>query len=157
MELLIAARRELARHPEITSLLGSDDRFATWIFRWRLYVDVEGSGQIAVLLREDGGWASPNNHNTARFPRMTVEIHADVPRTARLNPAMATAQDRAKAAYYALDRVLHVPQGGEIRWGDGTEQLRIVSSLRLTEPQVSQVSDGDGVARLVTAYAVTLG
>lgn len=157
MEMLVAARRELMGRPEITTLVGTSDSFSSWIFRWRLYVDVEGTSQCAIVLREDGGWASPNNHNTARFPRLTVEVYADPPRTPRLNPAMATAPDRAKAVFDVLDRVFHIPQGGQISWGDNQERLRIVSSLRLTEPQISTVSDGDGLARLSTAYAVTLG
>jgi len=157
MEMLVAARRELMRTPAVLAEVGSDDRFSAWIFRWRMYVDIEGTGQTAIVLREDGGWASPNQHNTARFPRLGVEIYADVPRTPRLNPARATAQDRAKAAFNVIDRIFHVPQGGQIRWGNEEGTLRIVSSLRLTEPQVSAPSEGDGLARLLTSYAVTLG
>lgn len=157
--LTVAARRELAITPEVTNLLGRDVTWDTYIFRWRPFVEIEGTGASMIVLSERGGWAQPNRHNTARFPLLQVEVFTDPQRATTGVPkgqpaeAHVTPEDKAGLVFQAVDRVFHVPQGGELAWSD----LRIVSSLRNTEPTTVPVPGGDGVVRLLASYAVTVG
>lgn len=157
MDLTIAARRELAATNSVTTLLGSSPEWDTWIWRWRPYVSIEGTGECGVVLSVRGGWASPNRHNTAQFPRLQVEVYADVDRNTALNPSTRTAQEKAQEVCEAIDKVFHIPQGGEVKWGNGTDDLRIVGSLRLNEPDIVDVPDGDGMVRATVNYGVNLG
>lgn len=156
MDALLAARRELAKNADLAPLLGSDAQFPLWLFRWVLQADVEGSGRAAVVLSTPSGWAAPNAHNTARFPRLEVEVYADVPRDDRLLPTVRTAQDYALAVFAVIDPVLHRVDRGGFTWGNSEGGMRIVRSVRQVEPAVEPVPDADGVARLSVAYAVSV-
>jgi len=157
-DLTIAARRELKGVNAVTSLLGSSAEWDTWIWRWRPYVSIEGTGSAGIVLSIRGGWTSPNQHNTAQFPRLQVEVYADVDRDPSLNPLSRTAEEKALAICQVVDAVFHIPQGGVLMWGNGdANDLRIVGSLRLTEPDVVEVPEGDGMVRATVSYGVNLG
>ena len=81
------AREHLVQYAPLRVLLGSGKGFPTWIFRGqddlsKPYVNMEGTGQAALLLRQDGGWTTPNRHNTMSFPRRVVERYIDPERDA---------------------------------------------------------------------------
>jgi hypothetical protein len=59
--------------------------------------------------------------------------------------------------YRLIDRVLHRPDDGGFYWGNTDGTLRIVSSSRAGEPDISDVPDGDGVVRLLVNYNIELG
>lgn len=151
-DLTTAARRVLADHEPLTSLLGSSDSWDTWIFRWRPYVTLKASGAAAIVLSERGGWATPNRHNTARFPRLQVEVYVDLPREEG-TPVSRVAEERALEICRALDEVLHVPDGRTMEWGG----LRVLGSTRQQEPQMDAVPDADGLVRVLVYYEVNLG
>lgn len=151
-DLTTAARRILAEYTPLTSLLGASDSWDTWIFRWRPYVTLKASGSAAIVLSERGGWATPNRHNTARFPRLQVEVYVDVPREEG-SPVSRIAEERALEICRAVDEVLHVPDGAAMDWAD----LRVIGSTRQSEPQVDLVPDADGLVRALAYYEICLG
>lgn len=162
MDLTLAARRYLVDHTPLNTVVGASNTFAHWVFRDRLYVSVEGTGQVAVVLAERGGWAAPNPHNTMRFPVLQVEVYADPDRAADLNPVTPAygAESKARAVFNAVDPYLHwVGRVNEQYWGGtNTEQpLRVLGCTRAAEPSVDDVPDGDGLIRLLARYNIVLG
>lgn len=153
MELVVAVVREIRANADILALLGSSSSYPSWVWREKPWEKVEGSQKSAIVISERGGWAAPNRHNTARFPRLQFEVFADPTRTAGGNPSTTEAGAKAKEIFYLLDRMFHLPQGGEVAW-QGT---RVVGSSRLEEPDVVPVPDGDGLVRLLVSYGVVLG
>lgn len=156
LDLVTATRRELAAHSSVTALLGSDARFSTWIFRWRPYVSIEGTGEASIVVSSRAGWSTANRHNTAKFPRLQIEIYADLARNNDLNPAGRTAEDLARQVFEAVDKVLHRVDSNNIQWGNTDGKLRIHSSVRSQEPTVEDVPNGDGLVRSLVFYDVAI-
>lgn len=152
-DVTIAARRYLMTGTDLKALLGSNATFSSYIFRWKLYVQLEGSGLAAVVLAQRGGWTTPNRHNTAEFPRLQTEVYVDPSRAGDQNPSNEDAETRAHIVFQQMDELLHLVDGGGYDWG-GT---RIVSSVRDSEPDIADVPGGDGMVRLLSSYAVTVG
>lgn len=123
------------------------------IFQYRLWVRMEGSEKTSVVIAHDGGWAAPNIYNTMRFPRLLLNVWADPLRDAQKNNIDPAVQRRAQNVFDVFDQQLHRTAGADVMWGT----LRILSCVRLTEPTVIEVPDGDGLIRLQAYYAVTQG
>ncbi len=125
------------------------------IFQYRPWAKIEGSSGTAIVLTADGGgWAAANMHNTLSFPRLTVNIWADPVRDGMRNVTdPGEVMRRAYAVQKIVDRFLHRTGGPEVYFGT----LRIISSVRLTEPFTYVVADGDGLVRSQTMYAITEG
>lgn len=124
------------------------------IFQYRPWVTMEGTSGTSVVLTNDGGWTGPNSYNTLRFPRLTVNIWCDPIRDSARNVTdPGEVMRRAFATFKVIDKHLHRTGGPEVMWG----QLRIIASVRLTEPTIYAVPDGDGLVRCQTIYAVTEG
>lgn len=153
-DITVAARRFLVEQPDVTSLLGSSATYKHWLFRLRPFVQIEGTGKCAMVLSRRAGWAPPNRHNTAQFPRLQVEILADDDRELGTpNPANRAAHDKAIEVFEAVDLHLHRPHGGATFFND----VRVLGSTRLGEPDVTPVPGGDGVMRLLVEYGLMLG
>jgi hypothetical protein len=115
---------------------------------------VEGSSGTAIIISSEGGWSGPNLHNTLNFPRITLNIWADPMRDHGRNAARpGEVMKRAHATYKVVDKYLHRTAGAEIYFGS----LRIIECLRLTEPVIYVVPDGDGMVRCQNFYAITEG
>lgn len=124
------------------------------VFQYRPWVDMEGSSGTCCVVSNDGGWAAPNIQNTLRFPRLAINVWADPIRDSTSNVTdPGEVMRRAYATYKAVDKHLHRTGGPEVMFG----QLRIISCVRLTEPVIYVVPDGDGLVRCQTMYAVTEG
>lgn len=125
------------------------------IFQYRTWVPMEGSASTCVVLSNEGGWAAANTHNTLRFPRLTLNVWADPIRDNNPNNVSDPGEvmRRVFAVYRVFDAYLHRTAGSEVMWG----QLRVISSVRLTEPLIFAVPDGDGLVRCQVTYAVTEG
>ncbi len=119
-----------------------------------LWTRVEGTQSTAAVLRYGGGWSGANQHNTLRFPRLSLEIFADPGRDAGGNVTdTGEVWRRIEDAFDAFDRQLHRPDRGDLMWGD----VRTLACVRLGEPNIYPMPDGDGVLRLQVFYAVTVG
>ncbi len=158
MSLAKAAREYLVQFPRLRALLGSGMGFETWIFRGqddqaKPYVNMEGSGQAALLLRQDGGWATPNRHNTLEFPRLVVEVYVDPERDGLGNEIGPDVSDRMAQIWQTLDRHLRNVDHTEVWWGD----LRTIGCDRLDTPSVFPFPDSGGIRIARAAYGVSVG
>lgn len=152
-DLVQGAVKWLAGFADITAVLGATGE-APWLFQHELWAEVEGSSATAAVIARGGGWTSPNEHNTMRFPRLALEIYADPLRDAGRNLTNpGEVYRRIEAAFDAFDRRLHRPASATVRWGG----VRTLGCLRLAEPIVYPVPDGDGLLRLQAFYAVVTG
>jgi len=152
-DLLSAAQQYLAAQSDLTALLGSDSTFDTWIFREELLAPVETTGKAALCLLQQGQWATPNDHNTLRFPVLTVEIYVDPPRDSEGNPTTTSVSSQIDHLFRVVDQYLHRPQGGEQLWGD----LLTYGSLRASEPSRFPWADVDKTQVVRVAYNVNMG
>lgn len=123
------------------------------IWGYRTWTRMEGGSKTAAVIAHDGGWATPNPHNTLRFPRIVLNIWADPVRDAQKNDVDPWVQRRANNTFEIIDKHLHRTGGPEVWWGS----IRVVSCVRMTEPMRYPTSDGDGLIRLQAYYAVTEG
>jgi hypothetical protein len=153
LDYVLGARRYLAAFSDVRAVLGSDVQFDTWLFQRKLPVVVEGSQSCAVVLSPAGSWTAPNSHNTARFPRLQVEIYADPQRDSGRNVTVDDTWPKILAAYEALDRHLHMAGTADVMW----DSVRVLRSTRLDEPDPVPVNDTDGVQRAAIFYALGLG
>lgn len=135
MEVTTAARRHLLR---LDSLRGYVD---LRIFKHRLEEKVDGTGKAAVVVKRTGGWASPDPINTAEFPVLLLEFHADPSRNEYGEITVSNAEDRAWAMHRVVDPFLH---GKRDEWwgGIGSDRgLKVVSSARAEEPTLTAQAD----------------
>jgi hypothetical protein len=156
-DIVSGAAKFLLAQPETVAAVSSysiGGQSTPGIFQYRTWTTIEGTSSTCVVLTNEGGWAGANLHNTLHFPRLTCTIWADPIRDAGGNVTdFGEVNRRAFAAYQVFDKYLHRTGGDEVYFG----QLRVISSIRLTEPTISAVSDGDGLLRLQTSYAITEG
>lgn len=161
-DLAVAAHRRLAAVPSLTGVLGSSVATSpggVWLFVRELQVMVEGSGQAAAVLREEGSWARPNSHNTARFPRLSVEVFADSSRNASATIVRRDAEARARAVWERFQSFLHRPYAFSEMWGaTGTDPgMRVWGSQLMSLPEVYAINDWDGGVRLACHYGLSVG
>lgn len=125
------------------------------IFQYRLWAgQFEGASSSAIVITNEGGWATPNPHNTMRFPRVVLNVWCDPLRDDGHNATnLPEVQRRAMWVFEQADKYLHIPGGDTMIWGE----TRVISSVRLVEPVLYTVPDGDGIVRLQAYYAVTQG
>jgi hypothetical protein len=140
-------------------VLSSSDGQPWWLFQETLQVTIESTQGVACVLAVRGGWAPPNQHNTARFPRLMTEFYADPRREdTTLDVRVRDAENKIRRAHLAFDHVLNRVRGGDEWWGvsDDDPGIRVVSSLRMQEIEYFPVPDGDGVTRAQVFYALVL-
>jgi hypothetical protein len=158
-DLAVAAHRMLSAVPGVIGALGSSSfgsPVGVWLFVRELQVVVEGSGQAAAVLREEGAWNRPNQHNTARFPRLSVEIFADSSRDATGAISRQDAEPRARIVWKQFQTVLHRVSGFSEVWGRTSDDpgLRVWGSQLMSSPEVYQVNDWDGGVRLQAHFGL---
>lgn len=140
--------------PVITSAVGAFDDGTPWIFQDSLFKTIESTQQAAIVVTRTGGWAAPNEYNSAEFPRMQVNFYVDPARDAANNvTSKGEARRRAYELYKIVDPYLHLKRGTDSYWGD----IRVIGSHRINEFDISIVPEGDGVLRGACDYALTLG
>lgn len=152
-DIVLAARRMLAAESSVTDLLGSDTRYDTWLFTDTLYAQVENSQTCAVVLTGEGSWSAPNDYNTARFPRLGVTIYADPQRDEQNNLTVDDTREKIMNVHAALFHLLHLVHGHAVLWDD----VRVLRSSCLNEPQVRLWVDADHAASAQVFYAVGVG
>lgn len=149
-DLVQGAVKYLLAQPSVLAVLGTTDAGTPRLFQYELFGVMEGTGSTAAVIGRGGGWDGGNEHNTTRFPRLTLELWADPMRDVT---KPGEVWRRIDAALDAFDRVLHRPQGGEQWWGT----VRTISCVRGSEPLVYPVPDGDGLLRGIAYYFVEQG
>jgi len=164
-QLAYAARNLLAQFPSVTSLLGVDELDDPMLYPNRPEATVENTGKCLVVIRVDGGWGA-NQHNTARFPTLVVDIWADPTRNSDGSVQMQDASLKAEAVFKAIDKILHqvnnsLPGGGAIYWGTLTQitnktGVRITSSSRTNDPDERPAFDDQGAVIWQVRYNVSI-
>lgn len=129
------------------------DTGTPWLFQHELWGAVEGSQATAAVISRAGGWAGPNEYNTLRFPRISLQIYADPLREAGNVSMPGETWRRVEATFRVFDNLLHRPAPTVIMWGS----IRTITCTRLGEPVVYPVPDTDGMIRLQVFYGVTEG
>ncbi len=154
-DLVQGAVKWLLGFTDIAAVLGVyPDTGTPWLFQTTLWATVEGSQSTAAVISRAGGWAGANAHNTMRFPRIRLELYADPIRDGARNLTdPGEAWRRIEAAWDVFDSRLHRPAAADVRWGD----VRTLGCLRLGEPTVYSVPDGEGMLRLQCFYGVAVG
>jgi hypothetical protein len=153
-DLVAGCVRWLSGLPDVLAVLGTTpDGTAPLLFQNELFRgDIEGSQTTAAVITHTGGWGGANEHNTMAFPRLTLELFVDPMRDPGGNATRpGETYRRINAAYKVFDRRLHRPQGGTQYWGS----VRTTDCVRLAEPTIVGVADGDGLLRLQVSYGVT--
>jgi hypothetical protein len=148
--LLTAVYRQLIATPSVVSRVGNYGP-TPWIYQWDEHADIRGTGESQIVLRIPGSWATPNTHNTATFPRLSIETLTDTTRNSEKLPLSWTAENAAEELHEEIRKVLHRP-AGEIRWGG----FEIVASRALTEPAPEKVPGKDGLVSAICEYGVSL-
>lgn len=140
MDAPAAAYYRLVDEPSIIAAI--DGR----LYRHRLPIVIERTGLAAAVLSQAGGWTNANRHNTARFPKLRLEVYQDSSENA-MNP-----ESRAHETWEPFDKILHQPRGISEMWGE----VRVISSTRIGDPEIFPISDSESSALLVCDYALTL-
>jgi hypothetical protein len=164
-KLVYAVRNMLVQHTEVTSLLGIDDLDDPMIYAYSPEATIENTGKSMIVINVESGWGA-NDHNTARFPTLVIDIWSDPTRNADLSVQKKDASLKAEAVYEAIDKLLHlvdksVPGGGAVYWGTATEianktGIRINSSARQNEPMERPAFDNQGAVVWTVRYDVSI-
>ncbi len=154
-DVVAGAVRWLSGFDDVRYALGVYTESATpYLYQHELWAPVEGTQQSAAVISYSGGWAPPNMHNTMRFPRLQIDIYTDPIRNATGNVVQpAEARRRAMNVWSTLDRHLHRTGADVVMWGE----VRVLGSIRLGEPTLDALSDGDGLIALQCFYGISQG
>lgn len=142
MELVTAARRHLASQDQVKILFGD------WIWKWKLEDKVEGTGRMAIVLRNGGQWSKPT-HNSQEYPILVVEVYADHSRMPDGTYPIANGEDRCMQGVREVDRVLHQVDREHRHWPEGdTDGLYVIGCFRGSEPETPVIRHGVPVVRV---------
>jgi hypothetical protein len=166
VDVALAARNMVADTPDqITDPIGSDNLWGPWVFEGRPLVPIENTQKALIVITHGDGWDTPNSHNTMEFPRLTVDVWADPTRNPDLSVQTPDAKDKIITVFRRLDKVLHLIDRGNggraIWWGtadeiDSRSGIRIIGSIRLTEPEFFPIQDVDHGWMGRVEYGVTI-
>lgn len=165
-DLALAAHRRLSQVAGIRAVLGPlppGSAASTWLFTRDLGVVVEGTGLAAAVLSVQSGWARPNAHNTASFPRLVVQIYADSQRGLNSAVVRQDAPARAWWAHAAFRKVLHRTDAFSEVWGadplasPSDPGMRVWGCQELAEPDLEPLQDWPGGVLLRAEYGLSVG
>lgn len=152
-KLVYAAANFLAQQPSVTALVGEDDLGDPMIYPNQPEATIENTGTSMIVLTSPDGWGA-NNHNTARFPILYVDIWSDPTRNSDLSVRRKDADLKIEEVFQAVDKFFHLvnasqPGGLSVMWGSAEELetrtgLRIISSARQNEPEIRPAFDDEG-------------
>ena len=150
-----------------------------WVFDTMPYANIEKkSHQALIVITHDGTWQSPNEHNTARFVRINVDIWASPTRQADGTVIRNDADDLIEEVMEAIRPYLHtvnpsVPgnsttdpvlpylgKPGQPRiWGTASQiaagtGVLVIGSQALNEPTFNDVKDGNGARMARYSFGV---
>lgn len=165
--LSLAVRNYLALDHELRSLLGKSVSWETWIFdEDPLNVHVENTGKCLIVVRERGTWASPNDHNSMRFPRLLVDIWADPTRNPDRTIRQWDAATKIEQIQARVDSHLHLSDPGTSAgmpyiWGTLEQVVNktgvvVAGSLRKSGPDISPIRDTEGALMGQLTYGINL-
>lgn len=152
-DLVQGAARYLKAESTVLAVVGRTEMGTPMVFQYAPIGPIEGTSMTAAVLGYGGGWAGGNDHNTLRFPRLSLELWVDPYRRDGHMHLPEERYRRLDVVFQAFDRLLHRVGGGEQWWGT----VRTISSLRAAEPVIFTVPDGDGLLRAQVFYNIEMG
>lgn len=163
--LTLAARAFLLQQPTVTSLVGTDDLGDPMIYANQPEATIENTSTSMIVITSTDGWGA-NEHNTARFPILYVDIWSDPTRNADLSVRRRDADSKLEKVYLAVDKFFHLvhqsaPGGASIMWGTAQEiqnrtGQRIITSTRKNEPDINPALNSEGTLIGRVRYDLTI-
>ena len=164
-QLVYAVANYLASQPSVTELVGVDDLGDPMIYANRPEATIENTQTSMIVVTSTEGWGA-NDHNTARFPVLVIDIWSDPTRNDNLTVRQKDADLKIEAVYKAVDKFLHrvhnsEPGGVSVMWGTQEQistrtGLRIISSSRQNEPDLRPAFNDEGAMMGSIRYHVTI-
>jgi hypothetical protein len=152
-DVIAGAVRWLRAHPAATAHLGVDAFGDPLIVQDQPPPRADFAQQAVLVLSNLGVEGGGNDHNTFQQIRLQTEYWVDPVRDDGGNlTAPSDARQRMTAAYSAVDRLLHRPQGGAQQWG----AITTTDCIRRAGLAPYQVPGSDGLWRGTAIYAVGL-
>lgn len=152
----------LTQDTSITSLLGSFQDGKPWIFQDNFYAVVKGKQKVGLTVETRGGWQAGLVSSTMGVPRLYVAAYSDPSRDSGGQVSTQNARTKAMAVLTAVESKLHRPNQTGWRTVDNSDYiwcggLRVLKSIKLTEPDYAPVADGDGMIMGSMTFALTVG
>lgn len=152
----------LLQQSDVVNAVGADDeKGIPYIFQPpidatvqpRPYIDMEGTGDAAIVVSQQGSWSSANITNSLRFPRVRIDIWSDSPRDSM---GHVTRESEARTRIYYIDNILdnylHLIDGESRQWRD----IAVVSCVRLTDVSIVASRDSDKVLIGTALFAASV-
>lgn len=154
-DMVSGATKYLLSVPEIVSLVGKIDGEPLIFARDFGALNMETRDDVALVVTDAGSWGASNEHNTAEFRRLAIQVWAGPIRDDDGVSIIETNEThrRARKVYKVVDKYLHRVSGGEQWWGS----IRSVTSRRFGGYDDYQIPDGNGVVIGTQVYGVELG
>lgn len=167
--LSVAARNLVIQDTELLALgllggdVGATPVWPVWVWADEPQRRIENSQKCAIVFTEGQPWTSRNEHNTAYFPTLVMDIWADPTRNSDRSVKRYDADDKIVTIARSINRLLHtvnnsVPSespawmgapGMPRIWGTADEistrtGLLVVSSLQSSGPDFNDMANNDG-------------
>lgn len=152
-DLVSGAAGYLLSLPDVVSAVGEEDG-VPFIFQRDMPFSLENREDVAIVVGSAGPWGAPNDHNTAEFERLSIQIWAGPIRD--LDGDVIESNEthrRAKAVWRVVDRYLHRVSGGDQWWGS----IRSVMCRRFGGYDDYVLPDGNGTVVGTQIYGVEIG
>lgn len=157
----------LSQFTDVTSAVGAfpagdpNPGFANqpFLFAGNILKQMKGTSASAVVLNDFGGWQAPPQLGSQRFRRLRVDVWTDPLRdvNGNISVTLESTVNRCLQVFAIVHRHLHRRDSDTVLWGD----LVVYGCQLLTEPQPSQIPDGDsqgmGVVMGSAVYGVYVG
>jgi hypothetical protein len=139
---------------DVLAVVGETEEGTPMIFQRDMPFNMEIGAKSAIVVTSAGPWGSSNDHNTAEFERLGIQIWTG-PIRAEDDSIVEDAETyrRGKAVWRIVDRHLHRVRGGHVWWGS----IRSVTSRRFGGYDDYAVPDGNGVVIGTHIYGVEIG
>lgn len=161
-DVVQGAVQYLTQDDSVTSLLGSFSDGKPWIFQDNFYAVVKGLSKVGLTVETRGGWQAGLISSTMGVPRLYVAAYSDPSRDSKGQVSKQDARAKAMEVLVAVAKKLHKPDQTAWRTLDDSDYvwcggLRVLKSIKLTEPDFAPVAEGDGMVMGSLTFALTVG
>lgn len=155
-ELSLGARNLLAQDEELRGMLARSVKWDTWIFDENpVGSKIENTSKCLIVITEGDAWTGANEHNTAWFPTLDVDVWADPTRnednkSVKLFDAKTKIERIVRQVDKSLHRLSAHNRGLPMIWGtaeeiDSKTGVVVATSLRASGNIIySPIRDTDG-------------
>lgn len=148
---------------DIMDLLGhipGPKPYTPFLYEYKIGYTMEGTQSNAVVIRYGGGWGSPGQGKSLKYPKILLDFWCDPVRNEK-NEVIDPFEVNRRIQYISdqFDKYMHrpvaiVPSTDKVEyWGS----IRTLDSIRLGELFYSETPDGDGMVVGQVAYSILVG